>query len=223
MTLNTLILLKYYCSDQNFLRDKSKLAQTLLYKKANKKRYPSSPRSEGIKKEKEEEKMKKVSLVLAIGLGLLLMAGGAFAASDTKPLTVNATVSARATLTMGASSISFADADPDATPSIASNPASVSVTAKVRTGSASTATLTHLAADDLKSGSDTIPIGNVTWTAAGTGFIAGTMNKTTAQTAASWTGSGSHTDGSFSYFLANSWSYATGTYAASSTYTLTAP
>ena len=192
-------------------------------KRQIKKDTPHLPDLRGSKKEKEEEKMKKVSLVLAIGLGLVLLAGGAFAASDTKPLTVNATVSARATLTMGAASISFADADPDTTPSIASSPASVSVTAKVRTGSASTATLTHLAADDLKSGSDTIPIGNVTWTAAGTGFIAGTMNKTTAQTAASWTGSGSHTDGSFSYFLANSWNYATGSYSATSTYTLTAP
>jgi hypothetical protein len=168
--------------------------------------------------------MKKLSLVLAIGLGLVLMAGGAFAASDTKPLTVNATVNARGALTMGASSISFADADPDVTPSIASTPASISVTAKVRTGSASTATLSHQAADDLKNAAlDIIAISNVTWTASGTGFIAGTMSKSAPVTAASWTGSGSHTDGSFSYFLANSWSYATGSYSASSTYTLTAP
>jgi hypothetical protein len=166
--------------------------------------------------------MKKVSLVLAIGLGLVLMAGRAFAASDTKNLTVNAAVSARATLSIGQSSIHFPDADPDGTPSIGATENAVSVTAKVRTGSGSTATLTHLAADDLKSGSDTILIGNVTWTASGAGFIAGTMNKATAQTAASWTGSGNRS-GSFSYFLANSWSYATGTYTASSTYTLTAP
>lgn len=169
--------------------------------------------------------MKKLSLVLVVvGLGLVLMAGGAFAASDTKPLTINATVSARAVLTLGAASISFGDADPDSTPSISSTPASVSVTAKVRTGGSSTATLTHQAADDLKTaGGDTIAIGNVTWTATGTGFVAGTMSKSAPVTAASWTGSGSHTDGSFSYFLANSWSYATGSYTASSTYTLTAP
>ena len=173
-------------------------------------------------KEKEEEKMKKLSLVLAIGLGLVLMAGGAFAASDTKPLTVNATVSARGALTMGASSINFLDADPDLTPSISASENPVSVTAKVRTGSASTATLTHLAAGDLMSGTDAILIGNVTWTASGTGFQLGTMNKATPQTAGSWTGSGNRS-GTFSYFLANSWLYATGTYAASSTYTLTAP
>ena len=121
--------------------------------------------------------MKKVSLVLAIGLGLVLMAGGAFAASDPKTLTVNATVSARASLTLGQSAINFPDADPDGTPSIGATENAVSVTAKVRTGSASIATLTHLAADDLKSGTDTILIGNVTWTASGAGFHAGTMNK----------------------------------------------
>jgi hypothetical protein len=166
--------------------------------------------------------MKKLSLVLAIGLSLVLMAGGAFAASDTKPLTINATVSARATLSLGQSSIHFPDADPDATPSIAATENAVSVTAKVRTGSISTATLTHVAAGDLVSGSDTILIGNVTWTVTGAGFQLGTMNKTTPQTAGSWTGSGNRS-GTFSYFLANSWSYATGSYTASSTYTLTAP
>ena len=163
--------------------------------------------------------MKKLSLVLVVGLGLVLMAGGAFAASDSKPLTVNATVSARASLSIGQAAIHFPDADPDATSSIPATENAVSVTAKVRTGSASTATLTHLAADDLKSGSDTIGINNVTWTASGTGFQAGTMNKTTPQTAGSWTTSGNR-DGTFNYFLANSWNYAVGSYTASSTYTL---
>jgi len=166
--------------------------------------------------------MKKTSLVLAIGLGLVLMAGAALAASATQNLTVNAAVSARATLSLTKSAITFPDADPDGTPSIPANENAVSVTAKVRTGSASTATLTHLAAGDLVSGSDTIAISNVTWTASGTGFQAGTMSKATAQTAGSWVGPGNNS-GSFSYFLANSWSYATGSYAASSAYTLTAP
>lgn len=170
----------------------------------------------------KEKKMKKKILVSAICLGFVFMAGAAFAQTDSKPLTVNAAVNARASLTLGTTSISFPDADPDTVPSIASSPASVSVTAKVRTGSASTATLTHLAADDLKSGSDVIGINNVTWTASGGGFVPGTMNKTTAQTAGSWTGSGNRS-GSFSYFLANSWDYATGSYNASTSYTLTAP
>jgi hypothetical protein len=165
--------------------------------------------------------MKKLSLVLAIGLSLVLMAGGAFAASDTKSLTVNAAVNARATLSLGQTAINFIDADPGTTPSIGATENAVSVTANARTGAGSTATLTHQAADDLKSGSDLILIGNVTWTASGAGFQGGTMNKT-PQSAGSWTGPGSHS-GTFSYFLANSWSYATGSYAVSSTYTLTAP
>jgi len=162
--------------------------------------------------------MKKVSLVLAIGLALVLMAGGAFAASDAKNLTVNATVSATAKLSLDKNSISFPDADPDTTSSIASSNNPVTITAKVKTGGGTTATLTHLAADDLKSGSDVIAIGNVTWTASGTGFQGGAMS-TTAQTAGSWTTSGNR-DGTFNYFLTNSWDYAVGSYTASSTYTL---
>jgi hypothetical protein len=86
----------------------------------------------------------------------------------------------------------------------------------------STVSLTILAAGDLLSGASAIPISNVTWTASGAGFVAGTMNSTTAQTVASWTNSGNRT-GTQNYFLANSWNYATGNYSTSATYTLTAP
>jgi hypothetical protein len=48
------------------------------------------------------------------------------------------------------------------------------------------------------------------------------MNKATAQTVGSWTGSGNRS-GTQSYALANSWNYATGAYTAMATYTLTAP
>jgi hypothetical protein len=61
----------------------------------------------------------------------------------------------------------------------------------------------------------------MTWTATGTGYVAGTMN-TTAQPAGSWTGPGQRI-GTFSYFLANSWSYTVGNYSTSINYTLTAP
>ena len=166
--------------------------------------------------------MRKMGFVLAVGLILALMAGVAFAASDEKNLTVNAQVDARAKLTLGASTINFPDADPDEVPSISASQNPVTVTAKVRTGKNSTATLEHQAAGDLKSGGDEISISNVTWTATGTGYEPGTMNKTTKQTAGSWVGSGSRT-GSFSYFLANSWDYATGNYTVTTTYTLTAP
>ena len=166
--------------------------------------------------------MRKMGFVLVVGLILALMAGEAFAASDEKNLTVNAQVDARAKLTLSHYVINFPDADPDEVSSIPASQNPVNVTAKVRTGKTSTATLEHQAADDLKSGGDVIPISNVTWEATGDGYVSGTMNKTTKQTAGSWVGSGSRL-GSFRYYLANSWDYATGTYTVTTTYTLTAP
>jgi len=116
--------------------------------------------------------------------------------------------------------LTFADADPDTTPSISATEGAVSVTVKVRT--TGTATLTHQAAGDLVDAAKTIAITNVTWTASGTGFVAGTMDKDTPQSAGSWAGSANET-GTLTYSLANSWGYEVGSYAASSTFTLTAP
>ena len=161
--------------------------------------------------------MKRQSLVVVMTLCLVLMAGGAFAATDTKVLTINATVSARATLTLGVAAINFPDADPDSGPILATeNP--VSVTAKIRTSAAGNVTLTCIAGGDL----GPIPISNVTWTAAGNGFVGGTMSSTVGQSAGSWVGSGNRSS-SFTYSLANSWDYTVGSYSQSVTYTLTAP
>jgi hypothetical protein len=168
-----------------------------------------------------EKKMKKLILVPAI-LGMVLTSMPVFAAQQTDPLTVNMAVNARANLTLGVSTINFPDANPDSSPSIAATENPVSVTAKVRTGASSTATLTHLAGGDLTSGGNAIAISNVTWTATGTGYVSGTMNRTTPQTAGSWTGSGNY-GGTFSFFIVNSWSYVVGNYTVSTTYTLTAP
>jgi hypothetical protein len=153
-----------------------------------------------------------------------LLTGSAWAAQATANLTINATVSTTAKLTLGASVINFPNADPDTTSSIPANENPISVTASVKTGSNSNPILTVLAGGDLtNAASDTIAISNVTWAvASGTGFSAGTMSKATAQTAGSWTGSGTR-NGQFNYFLANSWNYAVGSYTATATYTLTAP
>jgi hypothetical protein len=154
-----------------------------------------------------------------------LLAGTAWAATDSKTLTINATVAATAKLTLSAATISFPNADPDTVASIPSAPTTVTFTCMVKTGAASLATLTVLATGDLTNTAtppDTIAINNVTWTTSGAPFVVGTMNKTTAQPVASWTGSGNRT-GTCSYFLANSWNYATGTYTASANYVLTAP
>lgn len=168
----------------------------------------------------------KITRITALSLFLtFLLAGAAWAVTDQKTLVINATVSAKANLTITPSTINFPDADPDSTPSIPAN-STVNFTAKVRTGKTSLATLTVLANQDLTSGTDTIAITNVTWTATGTGFINGTMDKTTPQNVASWTGSSTgpgHYNGVCTYSLANDWAYATGSYTANAVYTLTAP
>ena len=161
-------------------------------------------------------------LVLLIAVAAVALVQPLSAVTDTKPLTVSATVAATAKLTLTSATVTFPDADPDVTPSIPANEGAITVTAKAKTGAASPVTLTLLAATDLTSGSDTIAISNVTWTATGGGFVAGTMNNSVAQTVGSWTGSGNRT-GTQSFVLANSWSYATGSYSAAATYTLTAP
>ena len=159
-------------------------------------------------------------------LGLVLVALAAAqalgAASTTSNVTVSASVAATAKLSLSSSTVSFANADPDTTPSITATEGAITITAKGKTSTGSTITLTVLAADDLKSGTDSIAITNLTWTSSGAGFVAGTMNKSSAQSVASWTNSGSRA-GTQTYALANSWSYPTGSYTATATYTLTAP
>jgi hypothetical protein len=166
--------------------------------------------------------MKTRNLVLGIALVAIAAAQPLGAADTTSILTVNATVAATASLTLGAGTISFPDANPDTTPSIPGN-AALSIVAKGKTSTGSSVTLTVLATGDLTAGgSDVIPISNVTWTTGSTGFVAGTMNKTTAQTVGSWANSGNR-PGSISFFLANSWDYAVGSYSTTATFTLTAP
>ncbi len=172
--------------------------------------------------------MKKLSLFGISVLGLLLMTGSAFAASDSKGLTATATVSSTAKLDLGgATTLTFPNADPDTSSTIAATEGAINVTAKAKTGSASSVTLeirsSGASAGDFVSGSDSIAISNLKWTGTGLGFVAGPTTMTnTNQTAASWTGSGSRS-GTQSFALDNSWSYATGSYTATITYTLTSP
>ncbi|MCX6546272.1 MAG: hypothetical protein NTV05_17910 [Acidobacteria bacterium] len=144
------------------------------------------------------------------------------AASRTDTMSVSATVAARAKLTLSYASMAFPDADPDAVPLVPAGGGALIITAKARTTPGSTVTLVVLASDDLRSGLDTIPAGNLTWTATGGGFSGGTMNKTTAQTVGSWANSG-FWSGTQSYALVNSWNFSTGTYTTTLNYTLTAP
>jgi hypothetical protein len=160
---------------------------------------------------------------------LLLTAVAALAGAQTigatttaASVTVSATVAAMARLSLSSSTVSFASADPDSTPSIAAAEGAITISAKGKTSRGGTITLTVLASDDLRSGSDRIAVSNVTWTATGAGFAGGTLSRTIAQPVGSWTDSGSRA-GTQAYALANSWNYPAGTYTATATYTLTAP
>ena len=154
----------------------------------------------------------------------LVTAHGAQAASSTATATqtITANINSAASLTLGSPTITFTSTSSTGTTPATEGGNSFSVSAQARTGSSSTVTLTVLAGGDLTSGGNTIAINNVTWTATGTGYANGTLNKTTAQSVGSWTGSGLY-NGTMSFFLANSNSYAVGTYTATITYTLTAP
>jgi hypothetical protein len=135
-------------------------------------------------------------------------------------INVTATINAKAKLTLGAGSISFADADPDAFTSVTAGPVTVDV--KTRTSAAGVVTLTVLADGDLVSGGNSIGIGNLSWSATGAGFQAGTASKTVATTVGSWTGGGTPSGGQ-TFALVNSWTYATGSYTLKLNYTLSAP
>lgn len=165
--------------------------------------------------------MKAVWSGVATALMVVGISTAAYAqATANGSISVTANVAAKAKLTLGAASITFADADPDVTNPMTSG--AVSIDVRSRTSAAGTVTLTVLASGDLASGVDNIPIGNLTWTATGAGFQAGTGDKTTAQTVGSWTGSGSPS-GTQTLALVNSWTYATGSYTVTLNYTLTAP
>jgi hypothetical protein len=165
--------------------------------------------------------MRLKTIILTLLAFVLLAGGAAWAASDTEDLTINCTVAARAKLALTPTTINFPDADPDDTPSIPADN-TVSVSSKIR--SSSDSNLTVLANGDLTAGTNTIGINNVTWTASGSGYVGGTMNKTTSQSVGSWAGpSSGNKVGTLTFSLANSWGYAPGSYTATATYTLTAP
>jgi hypothetical protein len=139
-----------------------------------------------------------------------------------RTFTLSVSLAARAKLEFGLLALSFPDADPDSVPSIPANVNPLSVTSNTRTGSSLTTTLTCLASGDFTSGANTIGIGNMSWTATGSGYVPGVMSRSTAQPAGSWTGPGKRT-GTFSYFLTNSWLYLVGVYSTTISYTLTGP
>lgn len=126
-------------------------------------------------------------------------------------------------LSLSSTSIPFASADPDTTPFI--DAPVLIVDYRVRGNWGSNWAMTVIASGDLSSGAATIPISAITWTATpAPPFSNGTMSATIAQTLASGSNNVNPADDGFVVFrLANSWSYDTGTYTATFTFTLTAP
>ena len=162
-------------------------------------------------------------MALMVAAMILLGAAEALAASTSANLTIGATVSNTGKLTISPSTISFPDADPDTVGFIAPSEGPVTVDAKAKTSGGGGITLDVLANGDLTTGSDIIAISNIAWTSGSPDYNGtGTMNKTTAQPVGSWSNSGWH-QGVLNFRLANSWSYAVGSYSASATFTLTYP
>jgi hypothetical protein len=85
--------------------------------------------------------------------------------------------------------------------------------------------LSVLANGDLVSGSSTIPVTNVTWTATpAPPFQNGTLSRTTAQRMAGGTGNlNPAVHGSVIFRLVNSWTYTAGTYTQTLVFTLSSP
>ena len=152
---------------------------------------------------------------------LFIVCSAVSAGAQQVTATLNANLPPVARLSLSTSTIVFPDADPDTVPLVASSPPTIAITAKARAVAGSTITLTMEAADDLRSGLDTISVSTITWTATGPGFASGTLRRA-PQVVATWSGSGVR-NGDQSFLFANKWSYPTGTYTATILYTLAAP
>ena len=152
---------------------------------------------------------------------LAFAAGHAPAAGQTQNATLNASINGLARLSLSSAALTFPDADPDTIPSIQAAQGPITLTAKARTSPNGAVTLTVLANGQLRSGVNTIPASNITWVASGAGFSNGTLSAATSQIVATWTGSGVRS-GTQTFFFKNLWSYATGTYTLTMTYTLSA-
>jgi hypothetical protein len=160
-----------------------------------------------------------------LSLALVVWVSAALAApaeAQTSTATLSADIRTLAKLTLSAASVSFPDADPDVVGQIPSLGGPIAITAKSRATPASQVILTVVASDDLRSGIQTIAASAITWTVTGAGFQPGTLSKATPVTVAQWTGSGVRS-GTQQLMFQNLWSYATGTYTASLTYTLSSP
>jgi len=151
---------------------------------------------------------------------VLLSSSAAYAQLATQNINATAVVAARGRITL-TGAINFPDTDPFGNPTIDAAPLTVQALARVAPGAS--VSLTVQAGGNFVSGTDQIPIGNLSWSSAGAGYNAtGTMSSATAQPVGNWTGPGAN-NGSQTYTLLNDWAYAPGNYSVTLTYTLTSP
>jgi hypothetical protein len=162
------------------------------------------------------------SPILAVCFLIAALAAAVPAEAQTATSTFSANLGGIAKLSLSSNTLSFPDADPDTVPLVSAAGGAITITAKARASLGATVTLTVVAADDLRSGVDTIPAAALTWMGSGAGFVNGTMSRVTPQVVASWSGSGVRS-GTQTYRFQNSWSYRTGTYSVSLLYTLVSP
>lgn len=164
----------------------------------------------------------KTPTLLAL-LMTLVVAAAAVSEAATTSANLNITVSIQpsASLTIGASTLTFQAQDPNVNPVAGALENPIPVIAKLR--SKVPLTLLVMALDDLRSGDAVIPASAISWTAAGSPFVSGTMSKEVGQPAANFpSGSGSYVS-SFNFFLANKATYLPGTYGTTINYTLSTP
>jgi hypothetical protein len=158
---------------------------------------------------------------LAAAAAFVVVGATEAAAQNTAAVTATVTVAGRARLDVSAAAINFADADPTATPSIQAD-VTLNIQAQVRTAVGTPVTLTVEAATDFTAGGGaTIGIAALSWTTTGAGY-AGATAALAPVTLGSWAGPGART-GTQTYFLANSWDWAPGTYTTTLNYTLSTP
>lgn len=144
-------------------------------------------------------------------------------AANPQPFTINYNLNARARITVTPSTINFPDSNPVLVPQISATENPIQVTVKFRKNPSAAVTATLVCqGGPLISGANTIASSNITWTATGTGFSGGTLSSSAPQQVGSWGASGVYA-GNLTYRLDNLWTYATGTYTGSITYTVTAP
>jgi hypothetical protein len=168
-------------------------------------------------------KLIKITFIFAF---FILMVIPTKTSADTKQvqLTIKAEVKNLSKLELNTTTISLdvGSLSPDDAPIITSGPSQITINCKARAGGSSIVTLTVLATGDLVSGLDSISINNINWIATGSGFIGGTMDKTSPQSVGSWIGSGVRS-GTVSFRLINRWEYAKGDYGTTALLTLAAP